>query len=483
MSDRYAEHRRRLADLVGEQGLAIIPAATEVVRNYDVLHHFRQDTAFWYLTGFHEPDAIAVIAPGHEDGEFTLFVRPKDPHQEVWTGIRAGTEGAEDRFGADASYVVSEFDKTIARLMVGREVLWYAAGNDNFDQRITRIITGARSHRERYGGVVPSTIRDVSVPLGEMMLYKSEEEAGSLRAACRLTAEGHIEAMRFTRPGMHEYEVQAALEYSWRLRGSRRNGYPSIVASGANACILHYEENDSQIGPSDLVLIDAAAEVDGYSSDITRTYPAGGAFTPPQRAVYDVVLAAQKKGVEMSVPHSDLRSIHDECTRILTEGMVDLGLLPKSLDESLAMHHYTKFYMHGTSHWLGLDVHDRGSYRVSGKSRPLEPGMAFTVEPGLYVSPEKAEVELRLLEYDLDEWTERRIRLGPAESAALEAEEKEKAETIIHEVPEEFLGIGVRIEDDILITTGGHENMTEMVPREVDDVESLCAESSSLPTG
>ena len=401
----------------------------------------------------------------------------------MWTGIRAGVEGAKERFGADTAHTVSEFDDVLARMMVGRESIWYAAGNDRFDERINGIITKARAHRERHGGVVPSTVKDVSAPLGEMMLFKNDEEASSLRRACHLTAEGHIEAMKFTKPGMYEYQVQAALEYYWRLRGSRRNGYPSILASGANACILHYEENDSRIGEDDLVLIDAAAEVDGYSSDITRTYPASGSFTGAQRAIYEVVLSAQKKGVEMSVPGSNLRAIHDECTRVLTEGMVDLGLLPKTLDESLAMHHYSTFYMHGTSHWLGLDVHDRGSYKVNGKSRDLEPGMVFTVEPGLYVAPEKTEVELRLLEYDLDEWTERRIRLGPAQAALMEAEAKENAETITHEVPAEFLGIGVRIEDDILITADGHENMTESVPRETDDVEAMCAEESALPVG
>ena len=481
MSDRYAEHRRRLTAEIGPEGLAVIPAAAEVIRNHDVPHQFRQDSAFWYLTGFDEPDAVAVIAPGHEDGDFSLFVRPKDPTQEVWTGIRAGKEGARQRFSADAAYEIDELDSVLGRLMVGREVLWYTAGNDRFDERITSIISQARSHRERFGGVVPSSVRDLSVPLGEMMLFKRDDEAESLRRACHLSADGHVEAMRFTEPGMWEYQVQAALEYYWRLRGSRRNGYGSIVASGANACILHYEENTDQIGEGDLVLIDAAAEIDGYSSDITRTFPAGGKFTGPQRALYEVVLAAERKGVEMSAPGSTMRAIHDETTRILTEGMVDLGLLPLSVEKSLAMHHYVEFYMHSTGHWLGLDVHDRGSYRVDGLPRPLEPGMSYTVEPGLYVAPDKAEIELTLLEYDLDEWSQRRVRLGPTAAAAEEAEEKENAETITHQVPKEFLGMGVRIEDDIYITADGHENMTSSVPTEIDDVEAMCAEESLLP--
>lgn len=481
MSNRYAEARRRLAEVVGPEGLAIIPGAHEVIRNYDVPHPFRQDSAFWYLTGFGEPEAVAVIAPGHDDGDYTLFVRPKDPAMEVWTGIRAGTEGATKDHGADAAYELDELDAVLERIMIGREVLWYTTGNDKFDGRITKIINDARTHRERMGGTVPSMIRDVSVALGEMMLFKTEDEADSLRRACHLSAEGHMEAMRFARPGMYEYQVEAALEYLWRLRGSRRNGYESIVASGANACILHYVLNRSMIGENDLILIDAAAEVDGYSSDITRTFPASGSFTTPQRAIYEVVLAAQRKGADLAVPGSSIGAIHDECTRVLTEGMVDLGLLPRSLDESLAMHHYLEFFMHGTSHWLGLDVHDRGSYRLDGVHRPLEPGMAFTVEPGLYVAPDKGDIELTLLAYDREERNERRIRLGRAAAAALEEEEKENAEKITHVVPDQFLGIGVRIEDDILITPEGHENMTAVVPRDPDEVEALCAEVSVLP--
>ncbi|MGD2103103.1 MAG: aminopeptidase P N-terminal domain-containing protein [Acidimicrobiia bacterium] len=482
MSNRYAEARRRLAEKVGPDGLAVIPAAHEVIRNFDVPHAFRQDSAFWYLTGFPEPEAVAVIAPGHPEGDFTLFVRPKDPAQEIWTGIRAGTERAKTEYGADAAHELSELDTVLERMMMGREVLWYTTGNANFDDRVASIVNKARAHRERMGGTVPSAVRDVSVPLGELMLFKTDDEAASLREACRLTAEGHMEAMRFAEPAMYEYQVQAALEYFWRLGGSPRNGYGSIVASGANACILHYEENDSLIGDGDLILIDAAAEIDGYSSDITRTFPANGTFSTSQRAVYEVVLEAQRRGVDRAGRGSNIKAIHDETTRILTEGMVSLGLLPKSVSESLAMHHYTQFFMHGTSHWLGLDVHDRGAYRVDGVSRTLEPGMSFTVEPGLYVGPDKAEIELTLLEHDLEEWNQRRIMLGRAKAAELEAEEKEKAETITHEVPEEFLGIGVRIEDDVLVTDDGFENMTGMVPKEIDEIEALCAESSRLPS-
>ena len=482
MTDRFSERRQRLAKTIGDDGIAVIPAGVEQTRNDDVHHDFRQDSNFFYLTGFEEPDAVAVITPGHADGEFTLFVRPRDPVMEAWNGYRAGVEGAKERFGADAAYEISELDVVLGRLMLGRESLWYGLGG-NSDSRATSLIMKARSHRERYGDVVPSSIKDVSVPLGEMRLFKSDDEVESLRAASVLSARGHAEAMRFVAPGMYEYQVQAALEYYWRVSGSRRNGYPSIVASGQNACILHYVENDALIGDDDLILIDAAAEVDGYSADITRTFPANGSFTGPQRAIYEVVLEAQERALDVCKPGGSSRAMHDEAVRVLTEGMVELGLLPRSAEDSLAMHHYSEFYFHGTGHWLGMDVHDRGAYRASGEPRPFEPGMCLTVEPGLYVANEKAEIELTLLEYDLDERAKRRLEMGAAAASALEKEEKETAEKITHQVPEEFLGIGVRIEDDILITPDGHENLTTDVPKALDEVEALCAESSSLPVG
>jgi Xaa-Pro aminopeptidase len=364
--------------------------------------------------------------------------------------------------------------------MIGREVLWYQSGNENQDSRVTSIITKARSHRERYGGSVPSTIKDVSVLVGEMRLIKTPDEYQSMKAVCDLSAAGHREAMRFAKPGLYEYQVQAAMELGWRMAGSRRNGYPSIVASGANACILHYIENDALITDGDLILIDAAAEVDGYTADITRTFPSNGKFTAPQKALYEVVLAAEKEGVVMSAPGASMRGIHDRATQILTEGMVELGLLPGTVEESLAMHHYTQFYFHGTGHWLGMDVHDRGTYRSEGTPRPLEEGMTFTVEPGLYIAPGKAEIELTMLEYDIHEWMQRRILEGRASALEKELKAKDAAEKITHTVPEEFLGIGVRIEDDVIITKDGAENLTSSVPVEIDEIEALCAEPSEL---
>ncbi len=483
MSDRFAERRRRLAEVVGKDGIAIVPAATEVVRSYDTHFDFHQAPDFLYVTGFGEPDAVAVLAPGHPDGDYTLFVRPRDPEMEAWNGYRAGVDGAREAHHADQAFEVGELDEVLPRLMVGREVIWYRTGNPSHDDRIASLLEKARAHRVNFGTTVPSEVRDISEQLAEMRLFKKDDELASLRRACDLSVRGHAEAMRFARPGVFEYQVQGALEYYWRVGGSRSNGYSSIVASGANACVLHYVENERLIEDGDLVLIDAAAEVDGYSSDITRTFPANGSFTAPQRALYELVLYAQRKGLEMSAPGSSLRSIHDSATRVLTEGMVELGLLPRPVEESLAMHHYNQFYFHGTGHWLGLDVHDAGTYRVDGEPRKLEPGMAFTVEPGIYIAPDKAEIELTMLEYDRDEWARRRVMEGRAAALAKETAAKEKAEKLKHSVPAEFLGIGIRIEDDVVITEAGHDNLTAALPTGPDEVEALMAERSTLPEG
>ncbi len=480
MSDRFSEHRDAIASVIGDSAIAVIPAAAETVRNDDVHHVFRQDSDFHYLTGFHEPDSICVLVPGHPDGDFHLFVRPKDREMEVWTGYRVGVEGAKERFQADAAYELSELDTMLPRLMQGRDTLFYRLGNAAHDTTIGRLLETARTHHGRYGMAVPLVVHDVGTVIAEQRIRKSVSEIESLRAACSLSVEGHREAMRFALPGMYEYQVQAAMEYVWREAGSPRDGYPSIVASGPNAVILHYIENDRQIEDGDLVLIDAAAEIDMYSSDITRTFPVNGRFTAPQRALYEVVLAAERAGIGAAKPGATLRQVHDASTAVLAEGLSALGLVPLPPDEILAMHLYRPFFMHGTSHWLGLDVHDAGSYRIGGAHRPLEPGMAFTVEPGIYVAPDRPEVEFTLLEHDLDAWTERRILQGTTAGRQAEDEEKEAAQKITHPVPPEFLGIGIRIEDDILITLDGHENLTSAVPTDIDQIESLCAEPSWL---
>ena len=480
MSDRFSDHRSALAASIGEGSLALLPAAGETVRNDDVTHPFRQDSDFHYLTGFHEPDAVCVLVPGHPDGPFHLFVRPRDPEMEIWTGYRVGVDGARERFAADAAYELSELDEVLPRLMQGRDTLFYRLGNETHDAGMRRLLDTARSHHGRYGSPVPLAIHDVSSVIAELRLRKSVSEIESLRAACELSADGHREAMRFARPDLYEYQVQAAMEFVWREGGSPRNGYPSIVASGPNAIVLHYTENDRQIEDGDLILIDAAAEVDMYSSDITRTFPANGMFTPAQRALYDVVLAAERAGIAAVRPGATLRDVHDASTRVLAEGLSDLGLIPRSADDILEMHLYRQFFMHGTSHWLGLDVHDAGTYRVTGAHRSLEAGMCFTVEPGLYIAPERPEVEFTMLAHDLDAWAERRILQGVTAARDAENAEREAAETVSHRLPEEFLGIGIRIEDDILVTADGHENLTASVPADPDRIEALCAEDSWL---
>ncbi|MGQ0849620.1 MAG: aminopeptidase P N-terminal domain-containing protein [Actinomycetota bacterium] len=478
MPDRFLHHRNQLAQQIGANGLALIPAAVETTRNDDVHHEFRQNSEFFYLTGFHEPEAVAVLVPGHPDGDYHLFVRPRDREAEIWDGYRVGVEGAKERFQPDQAHEIDQLDVMLARLASGRETLYYRSGNQQQDTRITGLVNRARNYRNRTGKEMPTTVADLGGLLAEMRLCKTDSEVESMRAACELSAQGHREAMRFSRPGMYEYQVQAAMEYVWREGGSARNGYPSIVASGPNACILHYVENDRELGEDELLLIDAACEIDLFSADITRTFPIDGRFTRPQAAIYEVVLAAERAAIAATRPGATIRTTHDVAVGVLTEGMVALGLLPVGVDDSLMMHHYREFFMHGTSHWLGMDVHDAGTYRVEGKPRTLKPSMVFTVEPGLYVDG-RDEIEFALFEYDQDEWSERSL-LDPGGAARQLKELKAEASQVRHRVPSEFRGIGVRIEDDILITDDGHENLTRLVPREIDEVEALCAEASWL---
>ena len=478
MPDRFHNHRRAVSSAIGTLSAALVPAATETIRNDNVTHEFRQDSDFFYLTGFQEPEAMAVLVPGHPEGDYHLFVRPRDREKEIWNGYRVGVEGARERFQADQAYELGQLDAVLPALLLGREQIYYRIGNPGLDSRVVGLIGKARDYHLRTGKTMPHVVSDLTPVIADLRVRKSPSEIESLRAACELSAEGHREAIRFSRPGLYEYQVQAAMEYVWREGGSRRNGYPSIVASGPNACILHYVENDREIEDGDLLLIDAACEIDYFSSDITRTFPANGRFSGPQRAIYEVVLAAQRGAIASAVPGATVRSPHEAAIRIITEGLVDLKLLPLGVDDSIAMHHYREFFMHGTSHWLGLDVHDAGSYRIEGKPRALETGMSFTVEPGIYID-HREELSVPRLEYDFDSWLERSMVEGPAARKELDRM-KEEAEKVRHPIPEEFRGMGVRIEDDILITELGHENLSRLVPTAMDDVEELAAEESWL---
>jgi Xaa-Pro aminopeptidase len=475
----FIERRRRFAESIGD-ALAVIPAAQETARNSDVSHPFRQGSDFFFLTGFDEPDAVAVLNPAHAKERFVLFVRARDREMEIWTGHRAGVEGAVAHFGADAAYPVDQLDAKLREYAIERSTLVYRLGNPAFDGRIVRLVTDLRAARSR-GFAPPVRIEDPGPALHELRLRRSAAEQARQRRACQISRDAHSEAMRYARPGMHEYEVQAAVEFVFRSQGSPRDAYPSIVASGPNACILHYVENQRRMADGDLLLIDAGCEFGYHAADITRTFPVSGRFTAPQRAVYEVVLRAQLASIAAARPGVAYEAIHDAARRVIAEGLVDLGLLPRSVADSLSMHHYREFFMHGTGHWLGMDVHDVGDYRVRRQSRGLEPGMVFTVEPGIYVDPERESVTFHLREYSEEEMWERRLRLGVAAAKKLEDEEKAKAPTVTHPIPREFRGIGVRIEDDILVTADGIENLTAGTPKTVEEVERTCAEAPRLP--
>jgi Xaa-Pro aminopeptidase len=475
----FVERRQRFAAAIGD-GLAIIPGAREAQRNGDVNFEFRQASDFYFLTGFDEPDAIAVFNPADAKERFVLFVRPRDREMEIWNGRRAGVEGAIATFGADAAYTFDRLDAKLREYMLDRPTIFYKLGGGSFDGRVTRLVADLRAARAR-GFSAPVRIEDPGPVLNELRLRRSPSELARHRRACEISRDAHIEAMRYARPGLYEYQVQAALEYVFRVNGSPRNGYPSIVASGANACILHYSENTRRMEDGDLLLIDAGCEWGYHSADITRTFPVNGRFTAAQRAVYQIVLQAQLAGIAAARPGNRYEAVHDAARRVLTGGLVALGMLPRGVDESLAMHHYREFYMHGTGHWLGMDVHDVGDYRIGRKSRVLEPGMVLTVEPGLYFDPERETATFYLREYSEDEAWERRLRLGAAAVRKIEDEEKAKAEKITHAVPAELRGIGIRIEDDVLITADGCDVLTAGTPKTVDEVERACAEPPRLP--
>lgn len=475
----FIDRRQRFSEAIGD-ALAVVGGAHEVRRNGDVHYEFRQSSDFFFLTGFDEPDAVAVFNPAHPKERYVLFVRPRDREMEIWNGRRAGVEGAVAHYGADAGYPIEVLDDKLREYAIERPTVYYRLGTPAFDSRIIRLISELRTARGR-GFPAPLRLEDPGPLLHEMRLRRGPAELAAQRRACEISREGHIEAMRYARPGLHEYEIQAALEFVFRVSGSPRNGYPSIVASGPNACILHYHENTRQMEEGDLVLIDAGGEFGYHSADVTRTFPVNGRFTPPQRTIYELVLRAQLAGIEAARPGRRYEEVHHAARRVLTEGLVALGVLPRGVDESLAMHHYREFFMHGTGHWLGMDVHDVGDYRVAGASRVLEPGMVITVEPGLYFDPDRTAVTYVLREYSEDEMWERRLRLGAAAAKRLEDEEKAKAGTVVHPVPAQFRGIGIRIEDDVLITATGCDVLTAGTPKTVDDIERACAELPRLP--
>jgi Xaa-Pro aminopeptidase len=433
----FAARRDAFMKALGPNAVAVVRSLPERLRNGDAFHPFRQHSDIVYLTGFTEPHTTLVFRPGAETERFVMFVRPRDAEMEVWDGKRAGLEGAKQIYGADAAYNANELRTRLWELIANHEELHYGLG---IDEDMDQLVGSAISHlrrMEKKGKRPPRAVIDPRIALHEQRLHKRPEELAALRKACTITADAHIAAMGAGRPGTFEHELEALIDYTFRKRGGSGPGYTSIIGAGENATILHYIENRCAIADGDLVLVDAGCEYDHYTADITRTWPANGTFTPPQRDVYELVLATQQTAIDLVKPGATLDEIHDHCVRTLTEGMISLGLLAGSVDERIADASYRKFYMHGTSHWLGLDVHDVGAYTRDGKARPLAPGMVITVEPGLYVAP---------LGAHLDEL----------------------------EIPMALRGIGVRIEDDVLVTETGHDVLTAACPKQVAAVEAAC---------
>jgi len=418
---------------LGQDSVAIISSAPEAVRSNDTNYRYRQNSDFYYLTGFDEPESIAVIAPNKEQ-KYTLFVRPRDPEREIWDGRRAGVEGALKEYGADAAFPISEFREQLSDLVSNARNLYYriGAGSPELDQQLIREIASMRI-LGRKNINPPEAIVDPGAILHEMRLIKSAEEIELMQRAADIAAEAHVEAMKQVRPGMMEYEIEALLEFNFRKNGATGPAYTSICGGGANATVLHYVTNDAKLRDGDLLLVDAGAEYKGYASDITRTFPVNGRFTEAQRDIYELVLATQVDCVKRARPGITMDELKHHSIEMLTEGMVRLGLLEGEPAKLIEEEKYKQFYMHGLGHFLGIDVHDVGRYYHDGESRRLEPGMVITVEPGLYVS--------------------------------------ENAENI----PDKYRGIGVRIEDDVLITEDGQRVLSVKVPKQAEEIEQLMA--------
>lgn len=419
----YAERRRRVLEGMGPDAVALFLGARPVTRSADTHFPFRQDSDFHYLTGFDHPNAAALL---RSDGgpSFTLFVEPRDRDAETWTGYRPGVEGARSDFGADEAHPIAELGEVMLGLLDRARRLYHVLGRDPaLDAKLCQRMESMRL-RSRAGAAPPDSILDPRAIVHELRLRKDPEELDIMRQAAAITADAHREAARLAREGIYEYEIAARLDYTFRRRGASGPAYESIVAAGANATVLHYVANDQPLHDGDLLLVDAACELGGYASDVTRTYPVGGRLAGPGRDLYQVVLAAQQDALEAARPGATLQDVHQAAVRRLVEGLVALGLMTGRVDELIEKAEHRRFYMHHTSHWLGLDVHDAGAYVVDGKPRRLEPGMVFTVEPGVYVARDDERVDAR------------------------------------------FRGIGIRIEDDVLVTEDGHEILTEEVPKE-----------------
>ncbi|WIO75669.1 Xaa-Pro aminopeptidase [Porticoccaceae bacterium LTM1] len=421
-------------NLMGDGSIAVLPAAPMRTRSRDTEYHYRQDSDFHYLCGFPEPEAVLVLIPGRQQGETVLFCRERNRERETWDGYRVGPEGATKQFGADDAFPISDIDDILPGLLEGRERVYYSMGrHPDFDDQLMGWVKQLRK-QVRTGAVPPSEFVDLDHLVHDLRLFKSDAELEIMRKAGEISARAHCRAMNSCRPGLFEYQLEAEINHEFANSGARFPAYSTIVGGGANGCILHYIENRDELKDGDLVLIDAGCELNGYAADITRTFPVSGRFSPEQRALYDIVLAAMHAAFDEVAPGKLWSAPHDAAVRVLTEGLIELGLLRGKRDELIENGAYREFYMHKTGHWIGLDVHDVGDYQVDGQSRVLEPGMVLTVEPGLYIAPDNLNVE------------------------------------------EKWRGIGIRIEDDVAVTKDGYENLTASVPTNADEIEALMAQ-------
>ncbi|MGN6153759.1 MAG: aminopeptidase P N-terminal domain-containing protein [Lysobacteraceae bacterium] len=428
----YARRRRQLMRMAGDDAIVVIPSAPERIRSRDTHYPYRQDSDLWYLCGFAEPEAVLVLIPGRQHGESLLFCRERDPEREGWDGPRVGPEGAVDALGMDDAYPIDDLDEILPGLLEGRSRVYYHFGRDTeFDLKLIGWVNRVRA-QVRMGAQPPHEFLELGHLLDEMRLFKDREELRLMQRAADISIEAHQAAMRAARPGLHEYELQAEIERVFR-RHDAEPAYGSIVGAGENGCVLHYRANNAPAKDGMLVLVDAGAEYRGYAADITRTFPVNGRFTPAQRALHDLVGAAQRAAQAQARPGVPYEAGHVAAVETLTEGLLRLGLLKGTLEKNIAEGHYKRFYRHKTGHWLGLDVHDVGEYRLDGESRLLEPGMVFTIEPGLYVSADDRSVDAR------------------------------------------WRGIGIRTEDDILVTKDGHTVLTDGLARSADEIEAFMA--------
>jgi len=432
-ASEFAQRRTDLMAKIGENGIAILSSSEVLIRNRDAEFPFRQDSDFLYLTGFNEPQAIVVLVPGREGGEYILFCREKDPKTEQWTGRMVGLENAIVDYGADDSFPIDDLDEIVPGLMENRSRVYYSVGvNPEFDKQV---ISWANSFKAkvRNGVQAPQEFVSLNVFLHEMRLFKSPAEQAVMRYAAETAMSAHQQAMQATQPNKIEYEIEAEYLYTFRKNGMTP-AYTTIVGGGENGCILHYIDNDMPLNDGDLLLIDAGAEYLGYASDITRTFPVNGTFSTEQRQLYQIVLDAQYAAIELAKPGNSWIQPHNAAVRVIATGLFELGLLKGNLEELIEKEKYSPFYMHKTGHWLGLDVHDVGEYKREGEWRALEPGMTLTVEPGIYVSPDES-------------------------------------------IDEKWWNIGIRIEDDVLITETGNEVITGDLLKEVDEIEQWMAEA------